>query len=113
MSHRITWRRTSCSADKGLALATLFFDAIVVPPSQLRPDVVFSLKERLWAWPVDASTTLYIDIGAEVKLRVVGEDFHDSSKHESDEGASVVPPPYKLIGSISEDGLGPLAWWKQ
>uniref|UniRef100_A0A0B6ZMH9 RNA polymerase III subunit Rpc25 domain-containing protein n=1 Tax=Arion vulgaris TaxID=1028688 RepID=A0A0B6ZMH9_9EUPU len=71
-----------------------------------------------------------MEIGGDIRFRVVDETFVDTTPSSPEESMSMPPPtssasgaplpicdpgtkkaPYKLTGSISEMGLGMLSWW--
>uniref|UniRef100_A0A8W8I3Z9 RNA polymerase III subunit Rpc25 domain-containing protein n=1 Tax=Magallana gigas TaxID=29159 RepID=A0A8W8I3Z9_MAGGI len=79
--------------------------------------------EQLWAWEYetdDGKHDLFMDIGEEIRFRVVDEIFVDTTPSGPD-GTANQPSeisdteskktPYTIVGSISEPGLGLLSWW--
>lgn len=78
--------------------------------------------EQVWVWEYETEEgahDLYMDIGEEVRFRVVDESFVDTSptgpsSAEAASSSEELPKkeaPYTLMGSISEPGLGLLSWW--
>ncbi|KAF2980279.1 hypothetical protein EK904_008214 [Melospiza melodia maxima] len=123
----------SCSQDgvhgklQLLALGTLslgFFDDIVIPPESLQQPAKFDEAEQVWVWEYETEEgahDLYMDIGEEIRFRVVDETFVDTSPtgpssaeastSNAAEEVQKKEAPYTLVGSISEPGLGLLSWW--
>ncbi|XP_005097307.1 DNA-directed RNA polymerase III subunit RPC8 [Aplysia californica] len=129
-------RIKSCSKD-GLHVSVGFFDDIVIPSDSLQHPSKFNEQEQLWSWeyeaPDEGSVDLPMDIGGDIRFRVVDETFVDTTPSCPDDTLSMPPPssgpssstnpvpvsdptakkaPYTLVGSISEMGLGMLSWWK-
>nr|XP_036862044.1 DNA-directed RNA polymerase III subunit RPC8 [Manis javanica] len=78
--------------------------------------------EQVWVWEYETEEgahDLYMDIGEELRFRVVDESFVDTSPTgpsaagvaSSGEELPKKEAPYTLVGSISEPGLGLLSWW--
>ncbi|KAF6121154.1 RNA polymerase III subunit H [Phyllostomus discolor] len=110
-----------CSPE-GVHVSLGFFDDILIPPESLQQPAKFDEAEQMWVWEYETEEgahDLYMDIGEEVRFRVVDESFVDTSPTgpSSAEAASAseeLPKkeaPYTLVGSISEPGLGLLSWW--
>uniref|UniRef100_A0A7M4FQ97 DNA-directed RNA polymerase subunit n=1 Tax=Crocodylus porosus TaxID=8502 RepID=A0A7M4FQ97_CROPO len=113
----------SCSQD-GVHVSLGFFDDIIIPPESLQQPTKFDEAEQVWVWEYETEEgahDLYMDIGEEIRFRVVDETFVDtsptgpSSAETSTSGATEEvqkkEAPYTLVGSISEPGLGLLSWW--
>ncbi|XP_067875545.1 DNA-directed RNA polymerase III subunit RPC8 isoform X2 [Heterodontus francisci] len=100
-----------------------YFDDILIPPESLQQPAKFDETEQVWVWEYETDEgthDLYMDVGEEVRLRVVDETFVDTSPtgpSTADSSTSTVEEaqrkesPYTLTGSISEPGLGLLSWW--
>jgi DNA-directed RNA polymerase III subunit RPC8 len=116
----------SCSKE-GVYISMQFFDDIFIPASNLQKPNRFEEKEQLFIWQYDTGETvhdLYLDIGEEIRFRVVNEVFIDTTpngppkKNDVLSTTSVahnkeeIKSPYSIIGSISEPGLGLLSWWQ-
>jgi len=111
------------------------FDDILIPAGCLQPGSHFDKSEQLWVWRYDEND-LYMDVGEPIRFRVMNGIFVEeapvrkevlmanriaqlaaASSNPSamqlveEESKTDVVPPYKLVGSIAEDGLGLLAWW--
>uniref|UniRef100_A0A8B9I2V2 DNA-directed RNA polymerase subunit n=1 Tax=Anser brachyrhynchus TaxID=132585 RepID=A0A8B9I2V2_9AVES len=80
--------------------------------------------EQVWVWEYETEEgahDLYMDIGEEIRFRVVDETFVDTSPtgpssaeastSSATEEVQKKEAPYTLVGSISEPGLGLLSWW--
>ncbi|XP_069508865.1 DNA-directed RNA polymerase III subunit RPC8 isoform X3 [Ambystoma mexicanum] len=100
-----------------------FFDDIIIPPESLQQPGKFDEGEQVWVWEYETDEgahDLYMDIGEEIRFRVVDETFLDTSPtgpSAADASTSTTEEvikkdaPYTLVGSISEPGLGLLSWW--
>ncbi|NXW56382.1 RPC8 polymerase, partial [Eurystomus gularis] len=126
----------SCSQD-GVHVSIGFFDDIVIPPESLQQPakltpivciltlgVASDEAEQVWVWEYETEEgahDLYMDIGEEIRFRVVDETFVDTSPtgpssaeastSNATEEVQKKEAPYTLVGSISEPGLGLLSWW--
>ncbi|XP_067672408.1 DNA-directed RNA polymerase III subunit RPC8-like [Haliotis asinina] len=116
----------SCSKE-GVQVSIGFFDDILIPPDALQHPSRFDEQEQLWAWEYQLDDgnkhDLFMDIGEQIRFRVVDEIFVDTTPAGPEGGAepsasdiTIVDPeakksPYSLTGSISESGLGLLSWW--
>ncbi|NXD17365.1 RPC8 polymerase, partial [Nothocercus nigrocapillus] len=113
----------SCSQD-GVHVSLGFFDDIVIPPESLQQPAKFDEAEQVWVWEYETEEgahDLYMDIGEEIRFRVMDETFVDTSPtgpSSAEASTSNVTEevqkkeaPYTLVGSISEPGLGLLSWW--
>uniref|UniRef100_A0A8C3XYB6 DNA-directed RNA polymerase subunit n=1 Tax=Catharus ustulatus TaxID=91951 RepID=A0A8C3XYB6_CATUS len=82
------------------------------------------ISEQVWVWEYETEEgahDLYMDIGEEIRFRVVDETFVDTSPtgpssaeastSNAAEEVQKKEAPYTLVGSISEPGLGLLSWW--
>ncbi|XP_076305647.1 RNA polymerase III subunit H isoform X2 [Tachypleus tridentatus] len=97
-----------------------FFDDILIPPDSLQHPSRFDETEQVWIWEYgtdDGKHDMFMDPGEAIRFRVVDETFVDTSPSgpemgdlsENEEKGKRIP--YSLTGSISEPGLGLLAWW--
>ncbi|XP_025894066.1 DNA-directed RNA polymerase III subunit RPC8 [Nothoprocta perdicaria] len=113
----------SCSQD-GVHVSLGFFDDIVIPPESLQQPAKFDEAEQVWVWEYETEEgahDLYMDIGEEIRFRVMDETFVDTSPtgpssaeastSNATEEVQKKEAPYTLVGSISEPGLGLLSWW--
>uniref|UniRef100_A0A8C7EE59 DNA-directed RNA polymerase subunit n=1 Tax=Nothoprocta perdicaria TaxID=30464 RepID=A0A8C7EE59_NOTPE len=110
----------SCSQD-GVHGCCLF---PVLPVSVLHPWAASDEAEQVWVWEYETEEgahDLYMDIGEEIRFRVMDETFVDTSPtgpssaeastSNATEEVQKKEAPYTLVGSISEPGLGLLSWW--
>jgi DNA-directed RNA polymerase III subunit RPC8 len=126
-------RIRSCS-EEGISVSLTFFDDIFIPAHCLQTGTTFNLEERLWVWNYDGNE-LFMDLDEKIRFRVLTESFAEvapvqkeallaavanklngsGSLTEADQQLALesVPtvPPYKIIASVAEDGLGLLSWW--
>lgn len=112
----------SCSKD-GVHVSMGFFDDILIPSDAMQHPSRFDDKEQLWAWAYEADGEkhdLFMDMGEEIRFRVVDETFVDTTptglETTAGELAEIPDPdtkksPYTIIGTITEPGLGLLSWW--
>ncbi|XP_055529862.1 DNA-directed RNA polymerase III subunit RPC8 [Wyeomyia smithii] len=119
----ITGKIRSCSRE-GVHVTLGFFDDILIPPSALQHPSRFEEAEQAWVWeyPLEDGKKhdLYMDIGENIKFRVSGEVFEESSPigPPDQEAASTSATttdtnktPYRIVAAINESGLGLLSWW--
>lgn len=123
----------SCT-EEGLSVSLSFFDDIFIPAHCLQPGSTFNTEERLWVWNYDGNE-LFMDLDEKIRFRVLAGSFAEvapvqkeallasvanklsgtSALTEADQKLALesVPtvPPFKIIGSVAEDGLGLLTWW--
>lgn len=97
----------------------MFFDDILVPPHLLFPDTNFNADENVFVWK-NEDTELFFDIGETVRFRVEAEEWVDQSPKgppskqgggDEVDGEGVRKPPYSIVASMCEAGLGPVTWW--
>ncbi|XP_020732637.1 DNA-directed RNA polymerase III subunit RPC8 isoform X3 [Odocoileus virginianus] len=70
-----------CSPE-GVHVSLGFFDDILIPPESLQQPAKFDEAEQVWVWEYETEEgahDLYMDIGEEVRFRVVDESFVDTS----------------------------------
>ncbi|XP_064479009.1 DNA-directed RNA polymerase III subunit RPC8-like [Ornithodoros turicata] len=109
----------SCCQD-GVYISMGFFDDILIPPNALQHPSRFDEAEQLWVWEYeseDKKHDMFMDLGEQIRFRVVAESFVDTSPDSPDVAerpeieVKEKRMPYSLTGSISEPGLGLLKWW--
>uniref|UniRef100_A0A2C9K8I7 DNA-directed RNA polymerase III subunit RPC8 n=1 Tax=Biomphalaria glabrata TaxID=6526 RepID=A0A2C9K8I7_BIOGL len=126
-------RIKSCSKD-GVHITMGFFDDIIIPSDSLQHPSKFNEQEQLWSWeyeaPEEGKVDLPMEIGGDIRFRVVDETFVDTTPSSPEDIKPMAPPatavsgtslpitdpatkkaPYTLSGSISEMGLGMVSWW--
>ncbi|XP_069764015.1 DNA-directed RNA polymerase III subunit RPC8 [Narcine bancroftii] len=118
----ITGKIKGCCQD-GVCVTLGYFDDILIPPESLQQPAKFDETEQVWVWEYETEEgthDLYMDVGEDIRLRVVDETFVDTSPtgpSTADNSTSTAEEavrkesPYTLTGSISEPGLGLLSWW--
>jgi len=119
MEEVLTGKIKSCSKE-GVHVSLEFFDDILIPAESLQHPSRFDETESVWVWeyPVEEGEhhDLFMDPGEQIRLRVVSEQFVDTGPTkpkvtEADQKDEVKTPPYSLVGTINEPGLGLLSWW--
>ncbi|KAF8075271.1 RNA polymerase III subunit Rpc25-domain-containing protein [Lyophyllum atratum] len=122
--------KVKSSDEDGIRLTIGFFDDIYIPVSYLPQPTAFDPNERAHFWLPDSELTtttemldtplsdrMYIDQGEVVRVRVEADDFFDGEPGppKMQDGVQVLVevkrPPYNVICSIVEQGLGPISWW--
>lgn len=108
----------SCGRE-GIHVTLGFFDDIIIPATAMPHPSRFDDIKQAWAWEYsteDGHRDLFIYPDEEIRFRVTEEIFVDTAppgvgkQDENQEKEKQIP--YTIRGSISESGLGPLAWWK-
>lgn len=120
MDEILTGKIKSCSKE-GVHVSMGFFDDITIPADSLQHPSRFDDKEQLWLWEYETDGgkhDLHMDIGEEIRFRVIDEIFvditpagPDGSTQEDINDPEAKKSPYTIIGSCSEPGLGLLSWW--
>ncbi|KAH9912055.1 uncharacterized protein BXZ73DRAFT_56618 [Epithele typhae] len=107
------------------------FDDIYFPLVYLPEPCAFDPKERSHIWLLRSEATsshelldspladgMYIDVGDVLLVRVNADEYMTMSldqpkAHEGVQQAREVRlPPYTVICPMSEQGLGPVLWWR-
>ncbi|XP_013418028.1 DNA-directed RNA polymerase III subunit RPC8 [Lingula anatina] len=110
------------SSKEGVHVSLEFFDDILIPSDALQHPSRFDEREQLWVWEYmvdEEKHDLYMDVGEEIRFRVVDEVFVDTTPSGPEVSADSTEvqetdtkkTPYSLIGCINEPGLGLLSWW--
>ncbi|KAJ1834448.1 DNA-directed RNA polymerase III complex subunit Rpc25 [Coemansia sp. RSA 2706] len=100
---------------EGIEVSMGFFDDIKIPASEMPSGSEYSSEEGLWLWRFDGAS-LYMDLGDPIRFRVKETRFLDVSPPrpqigDVDNMPAAHAPPFSLICSIAEDGLGMCVWW--
>ncbi|KAF5340999.1 hypothetical protein D9611_006094 [Ephemerocybe angulata] len=122
--------KVKSSDEDGIRLTMGFFDDMYIPAMYLPQPSAFDPNERAHFWlPGSELTTatelldtptserMYIDQGDVVRVRVEQDEFCDDEPGPVKVVEGVVQekargrPPYTVVCSIAEQGLGPVAWW--
>ncbi|KAL5268231.1 hypothetical protein ACHWQZ_G002181 [Mnemiopsis leidyi] len=104
------------SSPDGVWVTLGFFEDIFIPETYLQSPHKFDPEENCWVWEyTDGLEThnLYMDEREEIRFRVVKVEFNDVAKGSQAAADSEELLPMKIIGTISEPGLGLLSWWKE
>ncbi|KAJ2906085.1 putative RNA polymerase III subunit Rpc25 [Zalerion maritima] len=131
----IIFAKISESTPAGIRLRTDFFNDIFVPHDKLPENCVYEPNDKIWVWQVAAGEEegeeggdeepkyekMYYDNHEMVRVQCGDEEWHDHSPEgpesaptaEDEENALInpKPSPYKIIGSMQDDGLGVCLWW--
>ncbi|XP_041364731.1 DNA-directed RNA polymerase III subunit RPC8-like [Gigantopelta aegis] len=114
------------SSKEGVMVSIGFFDDILIPADSMQHPSKFDEQEQLWFWEYQLEDgnkhTLFMDIGEQIRFRIVDEMFTDTTPCGPDGGMPETPEiavldpesrksPFSLTGSVSEPGLGLLSWW--
>nr|CAG4648880.1 EOG090X0DHL [Polyphemus pediculus] len=110
----------NCNKDS-VQITLGFFDDIIIPASNLQNPSRFDESDQVWIWEYksdEGSHDMYMDAGEEIRFRVVGENFTDTTPcgPNNDTNDSLLDAnskriPYLITGTITEPGLGLLSWW--
>jgi len=108
--------RISSSSPHGINVRTDFFDEIFIPHTYLFEGSTFDIKENVWIWNNDGNE-FYMDKNEIIRFRVEEEAFEDQlpiPPHLQDDRMEVErKPPYKIIASAQQAGMGLVAWWAE
>ncbi|KAJ2913672.1 hypothetical protein MD484_g6738, partial [Candolleomyces efflorescens] len=131
--------KVKSSDEDGIRLSMGFFDDMYIPAIYLPQPCAFDPNERAHFWLPDSPLTstsdlldtptserMYIDTNEVVRVRVEQDEFYDDEPGPAKvvEGVIQDPaggvdkglagnkrPPYSVVCSIAEQGLGPVVWW--
>ena len=113
MNEIIVGRVKSSSSD-GIHVTLGFFDDIIIPPDKMRPVTSFG-EDHIWVWHYDTEAgraDLHVDLDEQIRFKVIDEIFTEIGPPSiASEAGAENSVPYKVIGSIDDDGLGLLKWW--
>lgn len=99
------------TAEPDFAVRTDFFDDIFIPFEDLPEGAEYNHQEQLWIWNF-GETRLYYDTHEMVRFKVTDEEWHDQTPAAPNKTEEEAPQtPYKIKGSMAEDGLGVCLWW--
>ncbi|CAJ0933080.1 unnamed protein product, partial [Ranitomeya imitator] len=106
-----------CSPE-GVHVSLGFFDDIIIPPESLQQPAKFDEAEQVWVWEYETDEgahDLYMDIGEDIRFRVVDETFIDTSPTgpsttESSSSTATEEPqrkeaPYTLVRNLLSSPL--------
>mmetsp|Transcript_19142 Transcript_19142/g.46215 ORF Transcript_19142/g.46215 Transcript_19142/m.46215 type:complete len:204 (+) Transcript_19142:315-926(+) len=112
------------SSPEGLWLTVGFFDNIFVPPHFMLDGSEWDPSQNLWVWKSEhGEAALDPRFDSPVRFRVTNSIFKKEERPleappaaHADVGARVhdpnAPPPYQVMASIKDDGLGLVIWWE-
>ncbi|KAF2754123.1 DNA-directed RNA polymerase III polypeptide [Pseudovirgaria hyperparasitica] len=105
------------SDENAIKIGLEFFEDITAPaPTSLFEDTTFDAKELSWVWtPEGGDGELYFDLGEVIRFRVESEEWHDRSPQApgSEDSGKDDQPPYSLLVSMQQSGLGLTMWWDE
>jgi DNA-directed RNA polymerase III subunit RPC8 len=68
-------------------------------------------QQEIWIWNFD-DTRLHYDNNEIVRFQVTEEEWHDQApggpREETEENLT---PPYRIKGTMAQEGLGVCLWW--
>lgn len=111
------------SSIEGIVVGIGFFKDILIPPECLPQESHYSEADKAWYWKYvgeDGDHELFIDSKMPLRFRVTAEIFTDvvmqknsveNSIDDANNDTTHDVQPYRLIGEISDSGLGILSWW--
>ena len=92
--------------------------------------IISDTNEQVWIWNYGDNSKLYMDNGESIRFRLFREHFEESAPipketlmmarvaasaagHDAEESSKppILTTPYRLYGSVAEDGLGVTSWW--
>ncbi|KDQ19103.1 hypothetical protein BOTBODRAFT_63227 [Botryobasidium botryosum FD-172 SS1] len=116
------------NSEEAVRLTLEFFDDIYIPVAYLPHPHAFDPNDRQHFWVPDRTTEElldeplpqrnYLEAGEYIRVRVESDEFYDDEPGPPKviEGVAVQDdtyrrPPYRIICSIAEAGLGLISWW--
>jgi DNA-directed RNA polymerase III subunit RPC8 len=120
-----------CDEQTGISVSLGFFDDIIIPPGLMPEGCRWDAHERVWVWSFDGND-MFVDPEEPIRIRILSEVFTETAPTPKEvliaSMAAAQPadnhmppptpppslynnPPYRLIASIAEDGLGLVSWW--
>ncbi|CAL4069778.1 unnamed protein product [Meganyctiphanes norvegica] len=105
----------------GIQVSLGFFDDVYIRSDNMMSPSHYDETEKTWIWDyeVEGEThNMFIDIGERIRVKVVAEQFTDTTPTGPDTivGEDLVEKkegkiPYLIYGSINDQGLGLVSWW--
>ena len=105
--------KVKSSGTDGIHVSLGFFEDILIPPDKMRPMTTLG-DDHLWIWHYDTDAgraDLHFDLDEQIRFKVIDEIFTEVGPPSTNPEPGKEQIPYKLIGSIDDDGLGLLKWW--
>ncbi|KAF2009792.1 DNA-directed RNA polymerase III, partial [Aaosphaeria arxii CBS 175.79] len=108
--------RIKMATEEGIFLDVDFTSEIFVPYQNLFPGSTFDRGEGVFIWKTEEGHELFFDKGEPVLFRVEQEEWIDQKptviqKDEDGEIIETRDTSWRVIGSMSMEGLGPTLWW--
>jgi len=103
----ITGKLISSNA-RGVKISLGFFDNIFIFPDLLQPRSSFDEQDKVWVWPYE-DHRLEMNINEDIIFRVHTVKCVLEEQNEQEEGVQ----PMIIIGTINDQGLGMIDWWKE
>ncbi|KAJ2078328.1 DNA-directed RNA polymerase III complex subunit Rpc25 [Coemansia sp. RSA 988] len=108
--------RVRSASPAGIEVSMGFFDDISIPANQMPMGSEFDGSEGVWVWRYEGNE-LFMDLEEPIRFRVLNTVFLDVSPPrpvvgDVDSVPASHPPPFSLIGTVADDGLGLLSWWE-
>ncbi|PIA18307.1 hypothetical protein COEREDRAFT_6548 [Coemansia reversa NRRL 1564] len=108
--------RVRSASPVGIEVSMGFFDDISIPANQMPVGSEFDGSEGVWVWRYEGNE-LFMDLDEPIRFRVLDTVFLDVSPPrpvvgDADSVPASYPPPFSLIGTVVDDGLGLMSWWE-
>jgi DNA-directed RNA polymerase III subunit RPC8 len=110
------------SAPEGLWLSVGFFENIFVPPHFMQDNTEWDAAQGLWVWRSDYGDANLDPGHGAVRFRVTNSIFREEQRpleappaanaDARDSGGQGEQPPFQVMASIKDDGLGLVMWWE-
>ncbi|KAJ2777250.1 DNA-directed RNA polymerase III complex subunit Rpc25 [Coemansia javaensis] len=99
----------------GIEATMGFFSDIRIPAEQMPEGSAYDASEGVWVWRYEGND-LFIDLDEPIRFRVLETAFLDASPPrpqigDADSAPATHAPPFALVCSIADPGLGLLSWW--
>ncbi|XP_059477772.1 DNA-directed RNA polymerase III subunit RPC8 [Neocloeon triangulifer] len=109
--------------NEGIHVSLTFFDDILIPPMHMQCPSKFNEVQSTWIWmyKVDQESDpveMVVEKGDDIRFKVVDLEFNDTTPKPADQTGGAIldtskDTPFRIIGKISESGLGLPSWWNQ
>ncbi|KAF2662716.1 hypothetical protein K491DRAFT_552915, partial [Lophiostoma macrostomum CBS 122681] len=113
----ILYARIRSSDENAITLDLDFTSEVHIPSYNLFPGTTFNHAENVFVWnDAESGSELFFDHGEPVLFRVEQEEWIDTQPTviKKDENGDVIEErdtSWRVIGSMSQAGLGPNLWW--
>ncbi|KAJ2843249.1 DNA-directed RNA polymerase III complex subunit Rpc25 [Coemansia brasiliensis] len=107
--------RVRSAGAEGIDVSMGFFEDIRIPASEMPLGSEYSREEGVWVWRYEENE-LFMDLNEPIRFRVQEINFLDVSPPRPKVGdIDSVPvahePPFSLVCTIADEGLGLISWW--